>query len=337
MNGLIERYVAAALEDVPDRQRAEVSREIRAAIGEMVEQRLAAGEPEDNAVRAALTELGDPKQLAASYDERPRYLIGPRWYPGYIKALRTVPGIVLPVLVVISILGTVADGSGLGTAIGSVLETVLWGVALLLFWITLGFAIAERITRPDGRASGQQPWSVDDLPATPSPRRISLGDTVPSLVALVLLGGLAIVQHTRGVGFFVRGVAEGYEHLPVVNPDLDARWVISFFGLLTLSITLELIKYARRHWTRPLLFATLFESALWIAYVVALAASEPIINPELAHRIDEGATWWEASGQANTVIAIIIIAISLQGVWEAWRGYCAARVPGMGGLPASAL
>ena len=80
-----ERYVATVLEPIAENQRSEVRTEIRGAIGEMVGQRIEAGEPEDVAVRAALNELGDPARLAASYSDRQQYLIGPGWYPSYIN------------------------------------------------------------------------------------------------------------------------------------------------------------------------------------------------------------------------------------------------------------
>ncbi|HVL26133.1 MAG TPA: permease prefix domain 1-containing protein [Thermomicrobiales bacterium] len=322
MNVLIERYVAAALDKTPDRQRAEVNGEIRAAIDEMVEQRTDAGEPEDRAVRAALTELGDPGSLAASYDERPRHLIGPGWYPAYIKVLKRVLAIALPIIAVFAMVEALAvDNGDLVDALQSGLVGVFSIGLQVLFWVTVGFVIAERTMEPDWLAQRGRAWSVDDLPEAPRARQITLSDTLFSVGSLVIFGGLALIQHAGGVGAFVRNGAEGYEHLMVINPDLGAGWQVGFFALILLSIGVEIAKYLRGVWTRPLFMITIVESVLWIGYIVALAASEPIFNPELAERLDEGATWWETGGQANMIIAIVIIAITLWESWEAWQGH----------------
>jgi hypothetical protein len=43
MNPLVDRYLIAALEHIPDDKRADIARDIRVAIDEMVEQRIDAG------------------------------------------------------------------------------------------------------------------------------------------------------------------------------------------------------------------------------------------------------------------------------------------------------
>ncbi len=90
MQMLVDRYVTSAVQNVPERRRADVAREIRTAIAELVEQRLESGEPEDLAIRESLNELGNPTKFAAAYEDTPRHLIGPGWYPTYILLLKKV-------------------------------------------------------------------------------------------------------------------------------------------------------------------------------------------------------------------------------------------------------
>jgi uncharacterized membrane protein (Fun14 family) len=331
MNELIERYVAAALEPVPEKQRAEVRAEIQGAISEMVDQRIEAGEPEDAAVRAALTELGDPASLAKSYSDGQQYLIGPGWYPTYIKALKVVSSVVLPIVAVVTMLETLGeDGGGMTDAIGGAVESVIWAAAMVLLWTTVGFVIAERVEGPRGLGQRDRTWSVGDLPAAMGPRQITLKDVAPSLIALVAFGALAILQSSRDVGFFVRGdFADSYDHLPAINPDLGAGWAIGFFALLALSMVVEVVKYMVGSWTRPVVLAVAAEAVLWIAYVGILARSEAIFNPELAQRIEDvDADWWVAGGTANSIAAVIVIAVSLWDIWEAWQGHRKYRLMG---------
>ena len=58
---LTDRYVTATVRDLDDDQRAEVERELRTTIEDMIDGRLEAGAPSrPEAERAVLTELGDP-------------------------------------------------------------------------------------------------------------------------------------------------------------------------------------------------------------------------------------------------------------------------------------
>ncbi len=321
---LIERYVAAALDRIPEDRRLDVGRDIRGAIDEMVTPRVENGEPEDEAIRAVLTELGNPARLADSYHERKRYLIGPGWYPSYVEVMKRVLTIAVPLIAVIAMLVTIADSdSDLGDILGSGIGAVFEVGIQVLFWVTLGFVIAERTSGMDGPESLYGAWSVDDLPDRPAHgRQIGLGDTVLSVVTSVVFGVLAFVQWENGIGAFVRGINDSYEHLPALNPDLGAAWVAGFYALLVISIAAAVIRYISGYWTRPMVMLTVVESLLWTIYVIALAVSEPIFNLDLARRIDDStnADWWAAGGSANWIAALILIAINAWEVWEAWRG-----------------
>ena len=76
-SSLTDRYVSATVRSLDDEQRAEVERELRTTIEDMIDGRLQAGAPSrPDAEREVLVELGDPVRLAAGYSGRPLYLIG---------------------------------------------------------------------------------------------------------------------------------------------------------------------------------------------------------------------------------------------------------------------
>ena len=85
---LTDRYVTATVRGLDDDQRAEVERELRTTIEDMIDGRLEAGAASRaEAERAVLAELGDPVRLAAGYSGRPLYLIGPSVYPQWRRTL----------------------------------------------------------------------------------------------------------------------------------------------------------------------------------------------------------------------------------------------------------
>ncbi|HWV25212.1 MAG TPA: hypothetical protein VNZ58_13575 [Thermomicrobiales bacterium] len=319
---LKERYIAAALDHVPAEQRDEVRAEIRAAIDEMVDQRIEAGEPGDIATEHVLNELGDPAKLAASYQDRPRYLIGPGWYPAYIAFLKMILGIVLPLIVVVTLLvGLAVDDKSLSGAIGDAVGAVFTTALQVGFWVTLGFAVAERVVGPEMPSKNEGRWTVADLPEAPKARQITLGGVLPDIIAMIVVAVLALLQSAKGIGIIVRSGPESAMELPLINPDLGLGWQIVFFALVALSIVGPIARYVTGFWTRRVVLLELADSALWIAYILILAVSVPIVNPEFAERVDEGATWWKTGDTANIAIAIVVILISVQTAWEAWQGY----------------
>ncbi|HOK27788.1 MAG TPA: hypothetical protein PLI21_02040, partial [Methanomassiliicoccaceae archaeon] len=79
MMDLIERYIQAVTERLPDGTRDDVARELRANIEDMLPDE--AGEED---VREVLEKLGSPSALANEYRQSKRYLIGPAMYDAYI-------------------------------------------------------------------------------------------------------------------------------------------------------------------------------------------------------------------------------------------------------------
>jgi hypothetical protein len=321
MNVLVDRYLMAALEHIPDDKRADIARDIRVAIAEMVDQRIDAGEPEDAAVRLALAELGDPAKLAATYVDRKQFLIGPGWYPLYIEVLKKVYPLAIGIIAAITLLtGLAFEEASVGSVVTDVVESVLMIGLQVLFWVTLGFVIAERTVGPEGPRARTKAWRVDDLPELPARNQITFGQVLPEIVVLLLAGALVFVQHLRGLRVAVDG-DESTRDMPLFNPDLWPGWAVPFFALLAVSIAVAIYRLVRGVWTERVLLASVIDSALWIVFAWVLALAEPIFNVDLMLRIDDTERLWDAGGRANLTVAAIVTLISVQGIWEAWRGY----------------
>src|SRR4051812_19221227 len=103
MTSLVDRYVYTALRRVPEQQRADIDRELRASIEDAIEARVDAGETAELATESALLELGDPDRLADRYADRPNYLLGPKLFPVWRKLLVTLYSTVLPIVVAVAV------------------------------------------------------------------------------------------------------------------------------------------------------------------------------------------------------------------------------------------
>lgn len=87
---LIDRYVYAVISKLPVAQRAEIERDVRGLIEDMLEERAQGGEANVVIVEAVLSELGHPSKLAAQYRETKRYLIGPELIDLYWVIMKVV-------------------------------------------------------------------------------------------------------------------------------------------------------------------------------------------------------------------------------------------------------
>ncbi|MBS1674810.1 MAG: hypothetical protein JSS74_12710, partial [Actinobacteria bacterium] len=141
---LTERYVAAVARSVPAADRDEAGAELRAAIADEVDARIAAGERPDAAEYAAVAELGDPIAYAASLSGRPLVLIGPRYYAAWLRLLRLLLATVVPAAAVIAGFVRAVTGGDIGAVFGAIVPTVITTGVHVAFWTTLVFVVLER-------------------------------------------------------------------------------------------------------------------------------------------------------------------------------------------------
>ena len=174
MTELTERYLAAALGSIPQRQRADVETELKSSIADAIDDRIQAGEEPGAAERAVLEGLGDPTLLAAGMTGRPMYLIGPDLFPDYRRLLTLLIGVVVPIAGISVGLVDLFRGGTIGSAIvagGGVAITV---AVHLGFWVTLAFALIERAdTARESNRDARDifgPWTLESLPPLRSDR-----------------------------------------------------------------------------------------------------------------------------------------------------------------------
>ena len=203
MDNLIERYVYDVTRRLPEKDREEVSKELKSNIYDMLPENA-----DENERKMVLYNLGSPASLAEKYRQKPRYLISPAVYEDYVRVLKWVlPLVGVVVLVIGMILGAIdaiKDGMvDLPYLISNTLSKgIVMGISAVfqaLIWTTVGFVIADR-TGAKANKSKDQEWRVEDLPdALPDDRgKIKLSDSIAELVLTVVFSVLGILI-CRGV------------------------------------------------------------------------------------------------------------------------------------------
>ena len=170
-NNLIERYVYDVARRLPEKDREDVKKELRANIYDMLPEGMG-----DEAVKKVLYELGSPASLAEKYRTRPRYLISPAYFDEYVNALKWILPLVGVLVMLIGFAVGAFDAAKSGSTSvpfvisGVISQGVSMGVSAAfqaLVWTTIGFVIAEHSGEKKPKV-GEHGWRVEDLPEVQS-------------------------------------------------------------------------------------------------------------------------------------------------------------------------
>ena len=310
MSELTDRYVMATLRSIPEKQKAEIEAELRGAIDDAVEAKSRSGTLDVE--REVLTELGDPDRLASGYVGRPRFLIGPEHFFAYKRLLTVLLVTVVPIVAVVIAVLQAISGAGIGSVLGQTFGLVVNLVVHIVFWTTLVFAIIER---SDEKTVGME-WTVDDLPAMPVAGSIKFGETVATVVVLVLAIAALLVSRT------VSPVAtpEG-DPIPIFDPDLWSFWFPFLLIVLALEIVFEVVKYRVGHWTWAQASVNLALNVLFAVPAIYLLMSEQLFNPEFFAEIG----WGQEPAAGGSIVVITVVSIVGVVVWDVIDGFRKAR------------
>ena len=319
MTSLTDRYVAATLRGIPEKQRPDLDRELRSSIADAVEDRVANGEDRAAAEIAALEELGDPSRMAAGMTGRPLYLIGPELFSTYRYFLFLLLAIVVPIVGVVEAAVELGAGAGIGSALLEGIGGALSVGVQVAFWVTVSFAIVERldpavIKDPDlKQLTG--PWTVESLPELPTSGAVTPGETVGEIVTIgISIGGLLWL---RGWSWVTD--ASGAP-IPLFDPALWDFWFPAIIAIFGLQIVFQVVKLMVGRWTIGLAAVNAVLLAAIAIPFTWLALTGQLINPAFA-----AATWPALDdGDGIAMIGVAVASILVNG-WEAVDGFRRAR------------
>ncbi|NNC10329.1 hypothetical protein HII28_00320 [Planctomonas sp. JC2975] len=137
-------YIAAVARRVPQRKRNDVEAELRALIADEIDARLEAGEPEAEAERAVLRELGEPGVLAERYSPGSRVLLSRHVFRAWARTCGWSCAIVLPIVYAVLVVVRTVSGDNPGAIVFLPLGTTITVAMYLLVAITALFAVVDR-------------------------------------------------------------------------------------------------------------------------------------------------------------------------------------------------
>ena len=314
---LTDRYVHAATRRLSDDQRDDVALELRASIEDRVEARLDTDPSLTRATaeREALVELGDPDRLSAGYTGALQHLVGPELHPTYVRTLRSILLVVVPVVTaVVTVVDAFGDAS-FGGLVGQAAWTALNLVVHVSFWTTLAFVIAERASDPAKvtESLGIPEWTPERLPNVPTRPRAALGEAITNIVWLGILAGLLVAQQVTPF------VGTGDERVPVVDTELWSSWLPLVLVALVLEACFEVVKYrAGGTWSPRFAALNTVTGLVFAAPLAWLAYDERLLNPAFVSLAQESWPGFDP-GVAHTVILLSAVAVWTWDTVDGWR------------------
>ncbi len=280
-NELIERYTYAVTKHLPRKTSVDVAEELRSIVADMLEERCGENEPSELEVKAVLTELGTPSELADKYSpDGEKCLIGGIYYNQYKLVLKIV---LISVAFGMAIAGTVASIMGQEVwyvAFGEWIGVIINSLAGAFTFVTLLFAFFYQ----KGVNISIQADSLDDLPPVPVHKAtIPMHDPIVSIVfsiifAVVFLGAPQV---------FCLVIADGNKIIPALNAEaIRSAWYL-IIALTALSIIKDSVMLIDRRYTRRLMLVTVIADILSVGISFWWLMNDKFLNPKMIESLPE--------------------------------------------------
>jgi hypothetical protein len=304
---LTDRYVYAVARSLPEARRDDVERELRATIADDVDARVDGGTPTAEAERAALTALGDPARLVAGYLDRPLHLIGPTYYLAWVRLLRLLLVVVLPIVAATSVLGHLIGGTPPGGIFGATIGLLISVTVHLAFWTAFVFWLMERTQQ----RTNVETWTLDALPTPPVKGAPPFSDMIAS-VAFLVVAAAALVGQQFWSGFF----DDAGNVIPIIAPQLWTWGIPVLLAIIAAEVGFAVWLWKAARWTAAHVVVNILLALGAGAFVVFLVTVPGLYNPE----------WFTQFGSDDDVdplhVANVITAVAAVGIalWDSVDG-----------------
>jgi hypothetical protein len=285
MDNTIERYVQDVARRLPEKERGDVTEELRANIYDMLPE----GATEEQ-IRKVLYELGSPASLAVKYRQNPRYLISPAYFEEYVGVLKWVLPLVGVVVMVIGfITGSVeafqTDPSHYYLIVTKVIsQGIAMGVSgafQALVWTTVGFVIAER-SGQHAEQQGKHSWRIEDLPAVQKTEQthIPLSEGIAELIVTVIFSIIGLLFCTGQLPFVMVFSEQGQYFTSILSESFLTMCIPAVLVSFVFGVIAAIVKIKDRRWSVLVCIAVVLKTLVGMAMALYLLNQPNILSPD---------------------------------------------------------
>lgn len=332
---LIDAYIDEVIRRLAKNKQDAIKQELKSTIEEMLPDDYS--EPE---VKEALLKLGDPAQLALSYQDGPHYLIGPKMYSSYMQTIKLIiPWAILITLIVHlvkSILFYPGDESLFMTIIHAVVITItnMFEVVIqVLFWVTIAFIVMERYRGAKTYfpfIKESQDWTPEDLKKLTVRKKnhIPISDIILSLFGIAIFT-FFYFNASHLIGIYSSDDRSGLRFImPIFNQDILLSFKPVILCWIIISIALTLYKWKVRKWTMPIAITSAVLQCFGVIVFIVMAKQSDLIHsaaiPYMAAILET--TSAKMMFSLDRILFVCIAIAIVASVFDIYSGFKKAKV-----------
>ncbi|ELK48591.1 hypothetical protein [Halobacillus sp. BAB-2008] len=329
---MVDRYIYAVTQKLPESQREDIALELRTLIEDMLDDRAGERDVTEEDIEAVLIEMGSPRELAQKYRGTKNYVIGPELYDSYILVLK-IALIATAATIIISFLGqVVVDPTRVIDHFVGCIVSLVTGLPTALGWTTIGFAIVGYAGASDSiDLYGGKDWKPSKLPPVPEKKRqIKRGETIFSIAFyMFLLALFAFSNEYFGIWIFKGDGFNGV--VPFLN---TGNWnaYLFLFLIFGFGIIKECLKLIYGRWTVQLVIYTAVVNVLSFGVLLLLINGPTFWNPDFMQQLAQ-TEYFAAGSEAYDTVEIIweqltmwiVVFMAVGLVWDVVSGWYKVR------------
>ncbi|MGM0851276.1 MAG: hypothetical protein ACQEWI_01470 [Bacillota bacterium] len=278
---MIERYIYAVTNKLPQSQRDEIGREIRGLIHDMLEVKVGNRKTTEEDIEEVLVDLGIPSDMADKYRGGGRYLISPDLFYPYLHILKIVLISISIALSIVFVIETIMNPvSIINHFVGLIVSLIQVGTQTFA-WITIVFAFIDyrQVISGEVKKGKVQEWKPADLPPIPDHKKeIKRGEVLTGIIFSILFL-ILILFSNRMMGVFVFEENEFKGIAPFLNPETLNDYLLLIYLIVGLGIFKESLKLIIGRWTKKLGVSTLIINVVTLILGLFLLMDQQIWNP----------------------------------------------------------
>ncbi|MFX3631367.1 MAG: hypothetical protein ACE3L7_19470 [Candidatus Pristimantibacillus sp.] len=330
---IIDRYIYAVTQNLPEKQRADIKQELHGLIEDMLEERSPDAQPTQKDVESVLLELGTPHALAAKYRGYDQYLIGPTLFLPYLTTLKISLISIASVMTVLFAFDTITEPQDILEHFTSYLGSLMTIGVQGFFWVTIVFALIDNYHQKNAAVidSISNGWTPSDLPQIPDiKKQIKMSEPITGIIFIVLITVLCVYAvDLLGIWRFddKERIAIPFLNADVFRDYLPLVWIISALGILKESVRI----IVRQRTGKMLAFhiitsiastimvcAILANTAIWNANFITQMVSAGLLSVG-GEGYDTVVSIW--NGISDGLITIIVLMAIYDIVSETYKWY----------------
>jgi hypothetical protein len=308
VSSLINRYLHDVTKRLPEKLRADVERELRSNIEDMLPD-----DPAEEDVVRVLTELGSPAKLAAAYRPNPRYLISPQLFDDYLTVLKIVAVTLAAILAALGVFRLIFANELGANAVETIAEVLtsfisgaVTGIVHAFFWVTLIFAIFEYVNVKKQKDEWT-PKNLPDIPVSTS-AVIKRSDAVAGAIFSTLFSAVFLIGTLREPPF-IAWYEAGQATVPLFTVGVVRQFMPLFVFLIALNIIVAVVKAIAARWNTGTAFCHILYQILSAAVGISFLSKPGFLNTAFLSRFAEKLSIELASLQNYIRISVTVLIV----------------------------